>query len=163
MVNTLALISVAAIANLFPMYLSRIGYAMARNGVLPAFLARVSASGTPRVALVVTTALAALLAASGSYEQLIAIGVPLSISVDISVNAAAIAMRLREPALTRPFRMPLFPLPAIVGLILNGLLLAAVVYENPSHSLLGLTTVAIIGLVYQARSVLLRRRPRGAA
>ena len=163
MVNTLALISVAAIANLFPMYLSRIGFAMARNGVLPAFLARVSASGSPRVALVVTTALAALLAASGSYEQLIAIGVPLSISVDISVNAAAIAMRLREPALTRPFRMPLFPLPAIVGLILNGLLLATVVYENPSHSLLGLTTVAIIGLVYQARSVLLRRRTRGAA
>jgi len=86
-----------------------------------------------------------------------------SISVDISVNAAAIAMRLREPALTRSFRMPLFPLPAIVGLILNGLLLAAVVYENPSHRLLGLTTVAIIGLVYQARSVLLRRRIRGAA
>jgi hypothetical protein len=59
--------------------------------------------------------------------------------------------------------MPLFPLPAIVGLILNGLLLAAVVYENPTHSLLGLITVAIIGLIYQGRSVLLRRRTRGAA
>ena len=151
-VNILALISVAAIANLFPMYLSRIAFAMARNGVLPAFLARVSGSGTPRVALVVTTAIAALLAASGSYEQLIAVGVPLSISVDISVNAAAIAMRLREPALARPFRMPLFPLPAIIGLILNGLLLVAVVYENPTHSLLGLAAVATIGLVYLARS-----------
>ena len=60
------------------------------------------------------------------------------------------------------FRMPLFPLPAIVGLLLNGLLLAAVVYEDPTHSLLGLGTVAVIGLFYLARSLVARHRALGA-
>ena len=155
-VNVLALISVAAIANLFPMYLSRIAFAMARNGVLPSVLARVSPTGTPRAALLATTVTAAVLAATGSYTQLIAIGAPLSISIDIAVNASAISMRLREPKLARPFRMPLFPLPALLGLLLNGLLLAAVIYENPAHSLMGLGAVAVIGVIYMAWARLAR-------
>ena len=46
-VNILALVSMATIANLYPMYLSRLGFAMARNGVLPSFLARVSPAARP--------------------------------------------------------------------------------------------------------------------
>ena len=158
-VNTLALVSLAAIANLFPMNLSRVGFAMARDRVLPAFVARVSSAGTPRVALAVTTFVAAALAAFGTYEQLIAITVPLTLCLDISVNAAAITVRLREPDLPRPFRMPLFPLPAMVGLLLNGLLLAAVIYEDAVNSLLGLIVVAVIGLLY--KSVTGSRRKKG--
>jgi APA family basic amino acid/polyamine antiporter len=162
LVNVLALVSLAAIANLYPMYLSRVAYAMARNRVLPAFIAQVSPAGTPRLALLVTTSAAALLAALGSYEQLIAITVAMTVSIDIAVNAAAIAMRLREPALPRPFRMPLFPLPALVGLLLNGLLLAAVIYEDPANSLAGLVVVAAMGLVYKARMVMGKRSVEGA-
>jgi APA family basic amino acid/polyamine antiporter len=162
LVNVLALVSLAAIANLYPMYLSRVAYAMARNRVLPAFIAQVSPAGTPRLALIVTTSAAALLAALGSYEQLIAITVAMTVSIDIAVNAAAIAMRLREPALPRPFRMPLFPLPALVGLLLNGLLLAAVIYEDPANSLAGLVVVAAMGLVYKARMVMGKRSVEGA-
>ncbi len=66
-------------------------------------------------------------------------------------------MRLREPDLARPFRMPLFPLPAILGLIFSVLLLGAVIYEDPFNSLLGLVTVAVVGLVYKSRALLLRR------
>jgi APA family basic amino acid/polyamine antiporter len=76
--------------------------------------------------------------------------VPLTVSLDISANAAAITVRLREPDLPRPFRMPLFPLPAVVGLLLNGLLLAAVLYEDPVNSVLGLIVVAVIGLLYKS-------------
>jgi APA family basic amino acid/polyamine antiporter len=130
--------------------------------VLPAFITQVSPAGTPRLALLVTTSAAALLAALGSYEQLIAITVAMTVSIDIAVNAAAIAMRLQEPALPRPFRMPLFPLPALVGLLLNGLLLAAVIYEDPANSLAGLVVVAAIGLVYKARTVMGKRSVEGA-
>lgn len=156
-VNVLAIVSMATIANLYPMYLSRVGFAMARDGVLPAFLARVSPAGTPRVALLVTTTMAAILAASGSYQQLISITVPLTLILDISVGVAAIAMRLREPHLARPYRMPLFPVPPIVAILLNGLLLAAVVYEDPANSLVGIIVVAAIGLIYQVRAIMHRR------
>lgn len=160
-VNVLAIVSMATIANLYPMYLSRVGFAMARDGVLPAFLARVSPAGTPRVALLVTTTMAAILAASGSYQQLISITVPLTLILDISVGVAAIAMRLREPHLARPYRMPLFPVPPIVAILLNGLLLAAVVYEDPANSLVGIIVVAAIGLIYQVRAILHRRHVIG--
>ena len=160
-VNILAVVSMATIANLYPMYLSRLGFAMARNGVLPASLARVSPAGTPRVALAVTTIVAAILAASGSYEQLIAITVPLTLIIDISVGAASIGVRLREPHLARPYRMPLFPLPAVVGILLNGLLLAAVIYEDAANSLLGIVVVAAIGLIYKVKALLDRRRMLG--
>jgi APA family basic amino acid/polyamine antiporter len=156
-VNVLALVSLAAITNLYPMYLSRIPFAMARNRLLPPVIARVSPKGTPQVALAITTCMAAVLAAFGTYEQLIAITVPLTVSLDIAVNAAAIVMRLREPNLARPFRMPLFPLPAVLGLVLNGLLLAAVIYEDPTNSLLGLVAAAVIAIVYGLRAALLRR------
>jgi len=92
-----------------------------------------------------------MMAATGSYEQLIAIFAPLTLTIDISVNAAAIAIRRREPALARPFRMPLYPLPAVIGMLLNGLLLIAVVYENPFHSLLGIAAVASIATFYALR------------
>jgi APA family basic amino acid/polyamine antiporter len=40
-------------------------------------------------------------------------------------------MRRSKPALDRPYRMPLFPLPAIIALVVNATLLAAFLYESP--------------------------------
>ena len=157
-VTALALVSVTAIANLYLMINSRIGYAMGRDGELPAMFARVSASGTPRVALVATAIGAALLAASGGYEQLIAMGVPTTLIVVASLDLAAIWMRYREPRLPRPFRMPLFPVPAVLGFTVNMALLAAVIYEDPFDSSLGIGLVALIGIFYKAREWLLTRR-----
>jgi APA family basic amino acid/polyamine antiporter len=151
-VTVLAIVSVVAIANLFLMFLSRIGFAMARDGALPAVFAGVSSSGTPRVSLAVTAAAAALLTITGGYEQLIAMAVPVTAIVVASMDLAAIRMRYREPELARPFRMPLFPLPAVLGLLVNAALIAAVFYEDPIHSSLGLALVAVIGVVYKIKS-----------
>jgi APA family basic amino acid/polyamine antiporter len=155
-VNCLSLISVFAIANLYTMFLSRVCYAMAHNGALPAVLATVSRGGTPRVAVAAGAVVAAVMAASGSYEHLIAIAAPLSILVDILVAAAAIRLRASEPALPRPFRMPLSPLPAIGAMLMNGLLLAVLIHEDPRNSLTGLTALALVGTVYLVRLKLSR-------
>jgi APA family basic amino acid/polyamine antiporter len=157
-VNVVALVSVAAIAHLYAMYISRVGFAMARNRVLPAFMTKVSSAGTPRAALVISTFVAAVLAAFGNYKQLIAVTVAFGFFVDLVVNAASIALRMREPNLARPFRMPFFPLPAIFGLVLNGLLLAAVIYEDPINSLFGLVVITTIWL-FSAGQQSLRRIP----
>ncbi len=150
-VTALAIVSVIAIANLFLMFLSRIGFAMARDGALPAIFARVSTSGTPRVSLAVTAAAAALLTVTGGYEQLIAMAVPTTAIVVASMDLAAIRMRHREPDLARPFRMPFFPLPAVLGLVVNAALIAAVFYEDPLHSSLGIALVAVIGVIYRIK------------
>jgi APA family basic amino acid/polyamine antiporter len=154
-ITLLAIVSVVAIANLFMMYASRVAFAMARNRVLPAPLASVSASGSPRLALACTAGAAAVLASSGGYERLIAIGAPFTFGVVAMVDLAAIRVRLAEPDLPRPFRMPLFPLPALVGLAVNLLLMAAVIYEDPLHSMIGLAVLLAIGIASKLRALTL--------
>jgi APA family basic amino acid/polyamine antiporter len=157
-ITLLAIFSVVAIANVFVMGGSRIGFAMARNGVLPAMLTRVSASGTPRIALLCTTAGAALLASTGGYERLIAIGAPFTIGVPAICDLAAIRMRFKEPQLARPFRMPLFPLPALFGFTVNALLLGAIFYEDPVDSSVGAALLLAIGGVTKLRDMAAVRR-----
>ena len=145
-ITILAILAVVTICNLMVMFVSRIVFAMARNGILPSFLTRVSTSGTPRMALLCTTAIAALLASSGSYERLIAIGAPFLIGVPAITDLAAIAMRIREPDLERPFRMPLFPLPALFGFLVNALLVGAIFYEDPFDSSIGIALLIVVGI-----------------
>jgi basic amino acid/polyamine antiporter, APA family len=123
----------------------------------------VSASGTPRMALLCTTAGAALLASTGGYEQLIAIGAPFTIGVPAICDLAAIALRWKEPQLERPFRMPLFPVPALVGFTVNALLIGAIFYEDPFDSSLGIALVLAVGAVTKLRGELLIRRAAAAA
>jgi amino acid transporter len=160
-VTLLALLSVAAIANLTLMFLTRIGHAMARDGALPAVVGTVAAKGTPTVALALTALGSAALASTGGYERLVAIGTPTALVINGVIDAAAIAMRHREPDLHRPYRMPLFPLPALVGLLINLALLAALFYDAPLNSSTGLGLVALVGLAYGLRA-LFRPRPAPA-
>lgn len=161
-ITLLAIVSVVAICNLQVMTAPRIAYAMARNGVLPSILTRVSASGTPRVALLGTTLVAALLASTGGYERLIAMGAPFLIGVAAVSDLAAITMRFREPELERPFKMPLFPLPAVLGFSVNALLIAAIFYDDPFDSSLGVALLFVIGIATKLQSLLAIRRAAAA-
>jgi APA family basic amino acid/polyamine antiporter len=161
-ITVLAIVSVVAICNLMVMFVSRIVYAMARNRILPSLLTRVSKSGTPRVALLCTTAIAAFLASTGSYERLIAIGAPFLIGVPAITDLAAIVLRVKEPKLDRPFKMPLFPLPAILGFAVNAALVGAIFYEDPFDSSLGVGLVLAIGIVTRLRGMAALRRAAAA-
>lgn len=148
LMTALAIVSVAAIANLVLMLISRIGFGMARDGVLPSQLARVAKGGTPRAALTVAAVIGALLAVTGTYEKLIAVSVPLTVATVGAVDLAAIVLRRREPGLERPFKMPLFPLPALIGLLLNTLLLAAMMFDDPVHTGAGIGAAVLLGVGY---------------
>jgi APA family basic amino acid/polyamine antiporter len=147
-ITAFAVISVAAITNLSVMYATRIAYGMARDGVLPPVLAKVSKSGTPQAALLVTVLAGAALASTGVYDRLIAMGAVLVIAINIGVDLAALTLRRTEPDLRRPYRMPVFPLPPLIGLAINAALLFAIVREDPPHSLFALAAPLAIGGVY---------------
>ena len=72
-------------------------------------------------------------------------------------------MRFKEPNLARPFRMPLFPLPALFGLTVNALLLGAIFYEDPFDSSLGVGLLLVIGAVTKLRSVRLMPAAAGSS
>jgi APA family basic amino acid/polyamine antiporter len=158
-ITVLAILAVVTICNLMVMFVSRIVFAMARNGILPSFLTRVSRSGTPRLALLCSTAIAAFLASTGSYERLIAIGAPFLIGVPAVTDLAAIVMRVRVPGLERPFRMPLFPLPALLGFTVNALIVGAIVYEDPFDSLIGVALLIVVGVATKVHALRTIARP----
>ena len=148
LLTAFGVLSVAAITNLNVMRSARVSFAMARERYLPARLSLVAKSGTPRAALTVSVMIAAVIAASGTYETIIALSVAVTIALGIAVNAAAIRLRRVEPDLHRPFRVPLFPLPPLLAIGINAMLLAALIFEDPLHSLQGLAFVAVTGVIY---------------
>jgi len=146
-VTGISLISLMTILNLALMGFPRVLFAIARDAGIPG-LSRIGANGSPHVALCATVITSALLATVGVYTILLAFGVWLTTSVAVCVNLAAITMRRREPGLERPYRMPLYPLPAIFALLVNTSLLAAFLYESPAvalqaNALLCAITVAV--------------------
>ena len=148
LITILSLISVGAIANLYMLLNSRVGFAMARDGVLPRQFAQTSASGTPRVALLASGVVAGAAAVSGTYLQIVAASLALAMAIVVSMNVAAIVMRIKEPTLPRPFRMPLFPLPSIIGMLINSALLVGILITDPWHGAIGLGAAAVLGIGY---------------
>lgn len=129
-VTALAILCVATIANTQVLETSRVLFAMARKGVLPPAMARVSASGAPRMALLAgIAAMVAIIAAADSvkgelYEILLDLYAPFIMLQFLMMSIAAIRLRRAEPDLPRPFRMPLYPLPALLSIGINALLIA---------------------------------------
>lgn len=143
-----AVMSVAAITNLAMMKSARISFALGRAGQLPSKLGQVASTGIPRWALSVSTLMAMAFAATGTYETVVAMNVAVGLVLTVTVNFAVIRLRRTEPDLPRPFRMPWFPGPPLLAIALNTALLAALIYEDPMHSLAGLVALACIAAAY---------------
>jgi APA family basic amino acid/polyamine antiporter len=154
------ILSVGALTNLQMMFCSRIALAMARDRVLPSALAHVARGGTPRNGLIATALLAGIFAASGTYEQLAAFSVALGLLTDMIVCISAIRLRSAEPELRRPWRAPLYPWSLSAAALLQAAFLAALVWEDPIHSLAGTSVAVAIGLAYALKTTL---GPRPAA
>jgi len=124
-VTGLAMIAVATIANTQIMSHTRSTFALARRGMLPPALAKVSATGTPRASLLVVLAstsaiiLAADLVKGPLYEILLNLYAPMVMVAFFLLSVGVIRLRIKEPDLERPWRMPLFPLPALISGTLN--------------------------------------------
>jgi APA family basic amino acid/polyamine antiporter len=128
-VTILAIICVATIANLQVMEHVRTTYAMARKGMLPPSLATVSASGTPRAALVVVIVSISLVVAGASfikgglYEVLLNLYAPNIMIIFLLLSYGALRLRRTEPDLYRPYKMPFYPIPAWISIGVNAILL----------------------------------------
>jgi APA family basic amino acid/polyamine antiporter len=70
------------------------------------------------------------------------------VAIVILVNVTAVALRRKEPELSRPFRIPLYPIPIVIAVAVNLALLAALIYEDPLHSLAGFAFLVAVGIVY---------------
>lgn len=86
---------------------SRIFLAMARDGFLPASLAKISSRGTPGRITIATAVLVAILAGLLPIDEIAALANAGTLIAFTAVGLCLIVMRRRAPDLPRPFRAPL--------------------------------------------------------
>ena len=81
--------------------MSRILFALARDGLLPQSLASVNSGGTPALTLLLCTFASICLARTGTFTSLVVIASITTVVVYMSGFASLIVLRRREPALSR--------------------------------------------------------------
>ena len=96
---------------------SRIFFTMARDGLLPQGLARVSKRGTPVRITIFTAIIVAVIAAIFPLNEIAALANAGTLTAFVAVCAAMLTMRRREPGATRTFTTPLPWLVGTVGIL----------------------------------------------
>jgi basic amino acid/polyamine antiporter, APA family len=145
-ITVLSLISLPPLLNAIMMIGTRILYAMARDGLLPAPAAVVNARGTPTVATLVTTAVAMVLIATGTFQKLVAVA-SFFLAANYFVSCLAlIVLRRREPDTVRPFRAWGYPWSAAIVVIGAGMFLVGAVMADTSNAMAALVLLAV-GLI----------------
>jgi basic amino acid/polyamine antiporter, APA family len=143
LITAIGLFSLAAIVNQQTMTAPRISFRMAREGALPVWLGRVASGGTPRQSLLVTVACSLIFAALGDYQSIVRVYAPWSMGVVLIVCVSSIALRVKEPELPRPWRMPLFPWPAVLAAVIQATLVVVVIVDDPGSAVW--TALAALG------------------
>jgi len=115
-ITVLSLVSLPPLLNAIMMIGTRILFAMGRDGFLWKRTAAVTEAGTPLTATLVTTAVAVVLIASGTFQKLVAIA-SFFLVFNYSVCCLAlVVLRQREPERPRPFRAWGYPWSAAIVL-----------------------------------------------
>jgi basic amino acid/polyamine antiporter, APA family len=145
LVTVISLATVLSLVNATTLMAPRILFAIGRDGFFTQKAVLVSAGGTPRVALAVTSIGAAGLIMSGSFEQIVAVATVLFLLMYVSAYSALIVLRRREPATVRPYRAWGFPFTTAVVLLGCVLLwIAAIMEDRRSAVFAALLLVACI-------------------
>jgi amino acid transporter len=136
---------------------ARIPYAMARDGVFFHFAERIHPSfRTPSGALILLGSIAALLALSGTYEELYSLFV-FAVWIFFALTAIALLrLRRKEPNLIRPYRAWGYPCTPLIFLAAALALTVNLWMVRPVRSSLGLAVI-LLGIPFFYRW---HKRPR---
>jgi APA family basic amino acid/polyamine antiporter len=162
LVTLISLLTVLSLVNATLLITPRVLLAIGRDGLFTRKAAAVSASGTPRLALAVSSAAAMALILSGTFEQIIALATVLFLLNYISAYAALFVLRRREPGLPRPYRAFGYPFTTAIVLAGSVLALIAAILEDLHAALAAGLLLAACAPIY---AWIARRRPQtpGAA
>ena len=106
-------------------------FAVARAGLLPSSLARVSDTGVPVQAVAAVVLVGLVSIASGKTADLITLSALGALGAYFASAASLLRLRVTAPHLERPFRVPLFPWVPYGTLALTVLSFAAIGASNP--------------------------------
>ena len=143
LILVLSLLTLISFINSVLLGATRIIFAIARDGFLPGQVASVSAGGTPRAALLLTSIVSMLLVATGTFERTIAIAAIFFVANYAVVYLALIVLRRREPQLLRPFRAWGYPWTPLIVLIGSLLFLIGAIVSDTGNSVYALVVLGV--------------------
>jgi APA family basic amino acid/polyamine antiporter len=136
------LISMFSAANSIMLNAPRVYYAMAKDRLFFRALAEVHPKfGTPAFAIAAAGAWSILLAASGTFEQLLTYVVFIGWIFYALAAASIFVYRKREPRAERPYKVPLYPLTPIIFIAAATALVLNTVATQPTRAAIGLGIV----------------------
>jgi APA family basic amino acid/polyamine antiporter len=142
LIAAVILVSMFSAANGLTLTAPRMYYAMARDGVFFRKLGEVHPRfGTPAFAIVAGSLWAMVLAATGTFNQLLTY-VVFSGWIFYGLGALSIfAFRRREPDAPRPFRVPGYPLTPILFVAASAAIVLNTVFTQPRNAMYGIAGV----------------------
>jgi APA family basic amino acid/polyamine antiporter len=159
LITLLSLVSLPPLLNAILMIGTRILFALGRDGLMFGAAAAVSRRGTPTVAMAVTTAVAALLIVTGTFQKLVAVASFFLAANYVGSCLALIVLRLKEPGLARPFRAWGYPWSAAVVLAGAVAFLAGVLVGDPPTAAIA-TALLVAALIARRLPTWIRRLRR---
>lgn len=135
-----ALIGLGLVASISAMTWAgpRVAQAAGRDYSVLRAMAATSASGVPRRALALQTALALVYLATGTFETVLVYSQFALVLCGVMTVLGVVVLRVREPGLARPFRCPLFPLPPLLFVGIGLFALVHTALARPSEAAAGL-------------------------
>ena len=135
--NILILLVLFSNLSLTAMVGARVFYSMGRKGELPGALTIQNRRGAVQCAGVLL-----LIRFTGLKDLLESVGVILTVISGATV-LGVILLRIRRPGLPRPFRVPLYPVPPVIYLLLTVWMAWRVFRSNPTSIILPLGTIGV--------------------
>ena len=145
LVTVLALLMIVSIINAGFLTMPRTLFAVSRDRLFPRIGARVNAGGTPVVALMMTSATAVVLAATGTFERLLGFYAIVGVLMNLSLVGAVVVLRRRLPTLERPFRTWGYPLTIVVLAAIDFGVLAGLAIADTANVM---TAIALLAATY---------------
>jgi basic amino acid/polyamine antiporter, APA family len=113
-----AVVAMSSVLLVFQLGQPRIFMSMARDGLLPPFLAKVHPRfKTPYIGTILTGLFVAVFAALANIAEVVDLTNIGTLFAFVIVSAGVIVLRYKEPNRVRPFRAPLVPLTPIISIV----------------------------------------------
>jgi APA family basic amino acid/polyamine antiporter len=160
------LVSIFSAANGLTLTAPRLYYAMARDGLFFQRLAEVSPRfGTPAIAIVTSSIWGMVLAATGTFTQLLTYVIFMGWVFFALAAFSIFTYRKREPNAHRPFRTPGYPVTPILFIVAALAIVINTLVTQPARGFIGLGGVALgipIYYVWRSRGAVAKRAETSA-
>ncbi len=150
-----AMVILLGAANSYFLTGPRIARVLAEDGIAPKVLGRMTESGAPPAAVLLVLGMALFYAASGSFDLLLSITIPIISTTVALVAIGLLVQRRRAPDRPRPFKVRWAPLVVLLQVAIGLLLVSGYVADNPHAVAIDAAALLVGAVVYE---VMRRRR-----